>query len=195
MKEKEMPLHIPALDKNSESITVESFNQFGNRKESGCITYVAKLDDYRDYLRAFYNLSLVGKIRVNVHYIRGSEFVTLLIDYSNKRDEKTIFDFRIHDGQVIPAFESSIEESTENSIIDYKVGHQLPQHHKHHKQGNETMEKVIITVKKNKVLKIENNNETENFRKVGLSVGDIIPIQLKALMLMNPNRFEIKICR
>jgi len=54
------------------------------------------------------------------------------------------------------------------------------------------MEKVIITVKKNKVLKIENNNETENFRKVGLSVGDIIPIQLKALMLMNPNRFEIK---
>ena len=54
------------------------------------------------------------------------------------------------------------------------------------------MEKVIITVKKNKVLAIENNNETENYRKVGLSVGDVIPTQLKALMLMNPHRFEIK---
>lgn len=54
------------------------------------------------------------------------------------------------------------------------------------------MEKVSITVKKNKVLKIENNNETEDYRKVGLSVGDIIPTKFKALMLMNPHRFEIK---
>ncbi len=54
------------------------------------------------------------------------------------------------------------------------------------------MEKVIITVKKNKVLAIENNNETSQYRKCGLSVGDVIPTQLKALMLMNPHRFEIK---
>lgn len=54
------------------------------------------------------------------------------------------------------------------------------------------MEKVIITVKKNRVLEIENNNETQYYRKCGLSVGDVIPAKLKALMLMDTHRFEIK---
>jgi len=92
-----MTLHIPTLNKNSDSTTVEAFNQFGNRKESGCIQFVVKLTDYRHYLRAFYNLTLIGKIRVNVNYVNSSEFVTLLIDYSNKRDFDTIFNYRIEE--------------------------------------------------------------------------------------------------
>jgi hypothetical protein len=92
-----MTFYIPQLSIKSDSTTVQSFNQFGNRRESGTITVVAKLSTYRRYLTGFYGMELIGKIRVNVFYNRGSEFVTILVDYSNKRDFDAIYDYRINE--------------------------------------------------------------------------------------------------
>jgi hypothetical protein len=51
---------------------------------------------------------------------------------------------------------------------------------------------VTITINRSRfILAIENNNETEGYRKADIEVGQQIPKQLLAMFLMNPHRFNI----
>lgn len=59
---------------------------------------------------------------------------------------------------------------------------------------NNTNDQVTITISKKtrRVVKVENNKETPQYKPAKVQVGDKIPEQLKALFLMNPHRFQIK---
>ena len=43
----------------------------------------------------------------------------------------------------------------------------------------------------NEVISIENNNETENWGKAKISVGQRLPMQMVMLLCQNPSRFNI----
>ena len=54
------------------------------------------------------------------------------------------------------------------------------------------MKPVEITIShSNVVLSIENNREHPGYNSVSISVGDKMPTELLAVMLMNPHRFKI----
>ena len=51
-----------------------------------------------------------------------------------------------------------------------------------------------VTIELNRmryVLSVENNNETDNYKKAAVAVGDQLAKELVALFLMNPHRFNI----
>lgn len=52
-------------------------------------------------------------------------------------------------------------------------------------------DQIQITLKHNRVLRIENNKETENWGKAKIKVGDKISKELYALLAMNPHRFNL----
>jgi hypothetical protein len=88
-------IYIPVLSRSTESVTLQSFNHFGNREESGTVTLVTYLTNYEDYLHSLSKLETVGSLRVDVNYVKNSKFVTLFVDYSNKKDLDTIMDLKI----------------------------------------------------------------------------------------------------
>ena len=56
-------------------------------------------------------------------------------------------------------------------------------------KNNET-----VTIELNRmryVLSVENNNETDNYKKAAVTVGDKLDKELVALFLMNPHRFNV----
>lgn len=56
----------------------------------------------------------------------------------------------------------------------------------------DTTVKIMISKKTRRVVSVENNFETEGYRKAKVFVGDRLPKSLRALMLMNPHRFSLK---
>lgn len=51
-----------------------------------------------------------------------------------------------------------------------------------------------VTIKLNRmrfVLSVENNIESDNYKKANVSVGDLLDKGSIALMLMNPHRFNV----
>jgi hypothetical protein len=62
----------------------------------------------------------------------------------------------------------------------------------HTDEENTMSEKVTIKLNfLNEVLSIENNNETENWHRVKISVGQRLPMQMVMLLCQNPSRFNI----
>ena len=62
----------------------------------------------------------------------------------------------------------------------------------HTDEENTVSEKVTIKLNfLNEVISIENNNETENWHKLKISVGQRLPMKMVMLLCQNPNRFNI----
>ncbi len=63
---------------------------------------------------------------------------------------------------------------------------------KHHTRKNTMSETVTIKLNYlNEVVSIENNNETPNWRKASIVIGERLPMGLVSLMSQNPSRFNI----
>lgn len=95
--------------------TFEVFNGFGNRRESGTFTLIAKATNWKNTVVHLLQFETVGSIRVNVDFTNGSKFVTVLVDYSNKRDFEKLFE---HANVECPDDEIKVCETQQPMLIE-----------------------------------------------------------------------------
>lgn len=95
--------------------TFQVFNGFGNRRESGTFTVIAKATNWKNTVVNLLQFETIGSIRIDVDFSKGSELVTVLVDYSNKRDFEKLFE---HANVECPDDEIEVSESQQPMLIE-----------------------------------------------------------------------------